>query len=168
MWRAIIPSGIGVASFAIIYTAYALLGSAVTLSPVAIVETVTSMTKGLLTALAVMLVCTIIPVAQILLAPFGPFLGGYFGIRSVDVQGRTPLAAAILFGCVVGAVSAAILVVIAAVITFAAPLPVRLVILTWIAVAVFSGYVAGMSALGGLYRLMKMQPPATTPSPEAG
>ena len=122
MWRAIIPSGIGVASFAIIYTAHSLSGSAVTLPPVfAIGETVISMTKGLLTALAVMLVCTIIPVAQILLAPFGPFLGGYFGIRSVDVQGRTPLAAATLFGCVVGAVSAAILVVIAAVVTFARP-----------------------------------------------
>ena len=52
------------------------------------------MTKGLLTALAVMLICTVIPVAQVLLAPFGPFLGAYFGIRSVAVDAERPLVAA--------------------------------------------------------------------------
>ena len=115
------------------------------------------MAKGVLTALAVMLVCTIIPIAQVLLAPFGPFLGAYFGIRSITVGNHTPLLTAAIFGSAVGAASAAILLVIAVVITLAAPIPGRFIILTWIAVAVFSAYVAGMSTLGGLYRLMKTQ-----------
>lgn len=115
------------------------------------------MTKGLLTTLAVMLICTVIPVAQVLLAPFGPFLGAYFGIRSYDIGDRTPLLAATIFGCVVGMASAAILAVIAIALTLALSMPSRLIILTWIAVAVFASYVAGMSTLGGLYRLMKTQ-----------
>lgn len=118
---------------------------------------VAAMTKGLLTALGVMLVCTIIPVAQFLLAPFGPFLGAYFGIRSVDTDGATPLVAAAKFGAVVGTASGIILVAIALILTLALPMSGRFVALTWIAVAVFATYVAGMSTLGGLYRLMKMR-----------
>ena len=113
------------------------------------------MAKGLLTALGVMLVCAIIPVAQFLLAPFGPFLGAYFGIRCVDTSGSTPLVAATKFGVVVGAASGSILVVIAVILTAVLPMPGKFVALTWIAVAVFATYVAGMSTLGGLYRLMK-------------
>ena len=113
------------------------------------------MARGLLTALGVMLVCTIIPVAQFLLAPFGPFLGAYFGIRWVDTSGSPPLVAAAKFGAMVGAVSAIILVVIAVILTAVVPMPGRFVVLTWIAVAVFATYVAGMSTLGGLYRLIK-------------
>ena len=126
------------------------------------------MAKGVLTALAVMLICTVIPVAQFLLAPFGPFLGAYFGIRSVDVGDRAPLLAATWFGCVVGAVSALILAAIALIVTLAFPIPGRFVALTWIAVAVFSAYVAGMSTLGGLYRLIKTQTAATAPASETG
>ena len=125
------------------------------------------MARGLLTALGVMLVCTIIPVAQFLLAPFGPFLGAYFGIRSVDTSGSPPLMAAAKFGAVVGAVSALILVVIAVILTAVVPMPGRFVVLTWIAVAVFATYVAGMSTLGGLYRLMKARTAAVTASAEA-
>ncbi len=126
------------------------------------------MAKGILTALAVMLVCTIIPIAQVLLAPFGPFLGAYFGIRSITVGNHTPLLTAAIFGSAVGAASAAILVVIAVIITLAAPIPGRFIILTWIAVAVFSAYVAGMSTLGGLYRLMKTQSAAAITASESG
>ncbi len=126
------------------------------------------MAKGVLTALAVMLICTVIPIAQVLLAPFGPFLGAYFGIRSVDVGDRAPLVAATYFGCAVGIASALILAAIALVVTLALPIPGRFVALTWIAVAVFSAYVAGMSTLGGLYRLIKTQTAATAPASETG
>ena len=125
------------------------------------------MAKGLLTALGVMLVCTIIPVAQFLLAPFGPFLGAYFGIRSVDTTGSAPLVAAAKFGAVVGAASAVILALIAVILMAVVPVPGKFVILTWIAVAVFATYVAGMSTLGGLYRLMKTRSAALTTPAEA-
>ena len=118
------------------------------------------MLKALLATHAVMLVCTIIPVAQLLLAPFGPFLGAYYGIRWVDTGQATPLAAAAKFGCAVGAVSALILTAIAIAITLTLlnlDLPPRFVILTWIAVGVFTLYVAGMSLLGAMYRLVKTQ-----------
>lgn len=122
------------------------------------------MTKGLLTALGIMLICTVVPVAQLLLAPFGPFLGAYFGIRDVDTAGEQPLLAAAKFGAVVGAAATAILVLIAIVLTAVLDMPTRFVILTWIAVVVFSAYVAVMSALGGLYRLMKQWTAAQTTS----
>jgi len=127
------------------------------------------MTKGIFTTLAVMLICTVIPIANVLLAPFGPFIGAYYGIRSVDAGDRTPLVAATVFGCVVGVASALILAVIALVLTFAFLDDRRYIILAWIAVAVFSAYVAGMSTLGGLYRLMKTQTAAVAaPTVEAG
>lgn len=126
------------------------------------------MLKGLATTLAVMLICTVIPIAQVLLAPFGPFIGAYYGIRSVDVGDRAPLLAATIFGCVVGVASALILVVIALILTFAWLDDHRYIILTWIAVAVFSFYVTGMSTLGGLYRLMKIQSAVASPTVEAG
>ena len=129
------------------------------------------MLKALLATHAVMLVCTIIPVAQLLLAPFGPFLGAYYGIRWVDTGQATPLAAAAKFGCAVGAVSALILTAIALILTLAIDLPPRFVILTWIAVGVFTLYVAGMSLLGAMYRLVKTQTAAgnapATPSTAA-
>ena len=125
------------------------------------------MAKGLLTALGVMLICTIIPVAQFLLAPFGPFLGAYFGIRSVDTTGSAPLVAAAKFGAVVGAASAVILALTAVILMAVVPMPGKFVILTWIAVAVFATYVAGMSTLGGLYRLMKTRSAALTTPAEA-
>ena len=84
---------------------------------------VARMLKALLATHAVMLVCTIIPVAQLLLAPFGPFLGAYYGIRWVDTGQATPLAAAAKFGCAVGAVSALILTAIALILTLAIDLP---------------------------------------------
>ena len=124
------------------------------------------MAKGVLTTLAVMLICTVIPIAQALLAPFGPFLGAYFGIRYVDLGDRAPLLAATWFGCVVGAASALILAAIAITLTLALPMPGRFIALTWIAVAVFSAYVTGMSTLGGLYRLMKTQNAAAVPASE--
>ena len=124
------------------------------------------MAKGVLTTLAVMLICTVIPIAQALLAPFGPFLGAYFGIRYVDLGDRAPLLAATWFGCVVGAASALILAAIAIILTLALPMPGRFIALTWIAVAVFSAYVTGMSTLGGLYRLMKTQNAAVVPASE--
>lgn len=122
------------------------------------------MTKGLLTALGVMLICTVAPVAQLILAPFGPFLGAYFGIRDVDTSGEPPLLAAAKFGAVIAAAAAAILVAIAIILTAVLDLPARFVILTWIAVAVFSAYVAVMSTLGGLYRLIKQRTAAQTAS----
>ena len=125
------------------------------------------MAKGLLTALGVMLICTIIPVAQFLLAPFGPFLGAYFGIRSVDTTGSAPLVAAAKFGAVVGAASAVILALTAVILMAVVPMPGKFVILTWIAVAVFATYVAGMSTLGGLYRLLKTRSAALTTPAEA-
>ena len=118
------------------------------------------MLKALLATHAVMLLCAVIPVAQLLLAPFGPFLGAYYGIRWVDTGQATPLAAAAKFGCAVGAVSALILTAIAIAITLTLlnlDLPPRFVILTWIAVGVFTLYVAGMSLLGAMYRLVKTQ-----------
>ncbi len=122
------------------------------------------MTKGLLIALGVMLICAVVPVAQLFLAPFGPFLGAYFGIRDVDTSGDQPLRAAARFGAVIAVVAAAILVVIAIILTAALDLPAKFVILTWIAVAVFAAYVAVMSTLGGLYRLMKQRTAAPTAS----
>ena len=115
------------------------------------------MIRGLLTALGVMFICAALPVAQVALAPFGPFLGAYFGIRAVDTGGQRPLLAATRFGCVVAGASGVILVVIAVVLMLTLALPPRLLVLLWIAVGVFTLYVAGMSTLGGMYRLVKMQ-----------
>ena len=124
------------------------------------------MTKGLLTALGVMLICTVAPAAQLLLAPFGPFLGAYFGIRSVNTEGEPPLAAAAKFGGAVAVASAVILVAIAVILLSVMDVPGKFIILTWIAVVVFSGYVAVMSILGGLYRLMKQRNAAAATSAE--
>ena len=126
------------------------------------------MVRGLLTALGVMFICAALPVAQALLAPFGPFLGAYFGIRWVDTGGRGPLGAAVRFGCVVAGASGIILIVIAVILMLTLALPPRFLVLLWIAVVVFTLYVAGMSTLGGMYRLVKMQAAAGAKAPATG
>ena len=115
------------------------------------------MLKGLLTALAVMLGCTVAPIAQLLLAPFGPFIGAYLGMRYVDTRGARSLAVAIRFGIWLGAVSAVILVVIALAMMLIFEMPGKYVALLWSGVVVFAVYVVGMGTLGALYRLMKAQ-----------
>ena len=115
------------------------------------------MFKGLLTALAVMLGCTVVPIAQLLLAPFGPFIGAYLGMRYVDTRGARSLAVAIRFGIWLGAVSAVILVLIALAMLFTIEMPGKYVALLWSAVVVFAAYVVGMGTLGAWYRLAKAQ-----------
>jgi hypothetical protein len=126
------------------------------------------MAKGLLTALAAMMVCTVIPIAQLFLAPFGPFIGAYFGIKYVDTRGARPLAAAATFGAWLGAASALILILIALALMSTVDMAGRFVVLTWLAVAVFSFYVATMGTLGAWYRLVKSTVPAASTAPELG
>jgi hypothetical protein len=126
------------------------------------------MSKGLLTALAVMLACTIIPVAQCLLAPLGPFIGAYFGMKYVAWSGDSYLATAAKFGVSLGVVSAAVLVIVAVALTYAIDMPTRFIVLTWIAVAVFATYVASMGTLGAFYRMMKQQNRAAAATIEVG
>jgi hypothetical protein len=78
------------------------------------------------------------------------------------------LPAAATFGAWLGAASALILILIALALMSTVDMAGRFVVLTWLAVAVFSFYVATMGTLGAWYRLVKSTVPAALTAPELG
>ena len=117
------------------------------------------MIKGVFVAFGIMVVLALIPIVHFAGIPFGPFLGGYFGITSADGDSRSPVRKSMIFGALLGllvflvsAAAAAILIVITG----------WNVWFLWGFVAVFTLYSWSMGGLGAMYsQLNRAKPPAT-------
>jgi hypothetical protein len=110
------------------------------------------MVKGVLVGFAIMIVLALIPIVHIAGIPFGPFIGGYYGISaagdSIASPGRKALLFAIGTGILMGVVLA-ISAAIATIVSGVAPL------LIWGGVWVFTFYYASMAGLGAWYAELK-------------
>ena len=111
------------------------------------------MTRGLFIALTIMAGCGVLPLIQ----AFGPFIAGYFGIRSVPAGDATSMVVAVKFGALVGAAAAAILVTAALIVMLTINMPNHIGALMWIGVGVAASYAASMCGLGALYQLRKLE-----------
>ena len=113
------------------------------------------MIKGVFLAAGIMVLLAVIPVVNLVGAPFGPFIGGYYGILSV--RGGWPHAAkSLAFGCLLGLLVVLTLVVVAVALTLALDLSQRFTLLLWIGAAVYTLYATSMAALGSMYRQLRV------------
>lgn len=133
------------------------------------------MLKGILLALGIMVLLMLIPIVDFVGIPFGPFIGAYYGMASVrastgEVFPPGPPSGAqigafaikgVIFGGVLGLLVSMILVVVGVILMLTIDLSGRFILLLWLAVVVFTMYVATMAAMGAMYsqiRAAKAQP----------
>ena len=110
------------------------------------------MIKGVLIGFVIIIILAVIPIVHIAGIPFGPFIGGYYGISSVRDSTATPGRKALIFGIWTGLLMGVALVIsaiIATVVSGVMPL------LIWGGVWVFTFYYASMSGLGAWYAELK-------------
>ena len=110
------------------------------------------MIKGVLVAFAIMLVLALIPVVHFVGIPFGPFIGGYFGITSVGGNSRSRAVTALAFGGLLGLIVFLVSVAVATALTVTTGLNL---VLVWAAVVIVTLYTSSMGALGAMYSLLR-------------
>ena len=110
------------------------------------------MIKGVLVALGIMVVLALIPVVHFVGIPFGPFIGGYFGISSSGDSSLPNAPRALIFGSLLGMFMLLFWGLIAVIATLLFDVSNLLV---WGVVAVLTFYTASMGALGAMYSLLK-------------
>ena len=110
------------------------------------------MIKGVLIGFVIIIILAVIPIVHIAGIPFGPFIGGYYGISSVRDNTSTPGRKALVFGVWTGILMVAILVISAIVATVVSEV---MPLLIWGGVWVFTFYYASMSGLGAWYAELK-------------
>ena len=115
------------------------------------------MIKGVFLALGIMVLLALIPVVDFIGIPFGPFIGGYYGISSAQPHGGSYAIRSVVFGSLLGLLVLLILVVVATSLTVTIDLSQRFTWLLWLAAVVFVLYTASMGALGTWYRQLKTE-----------
>ena len=105
------------------------------------------MVKGVFIALGIMLVLAVIPIVHFVGIPFGPFIGGYFGI-SASSSGGSQAVKSLIFGALLGTMIFVALAAAALILTVTTDLNVALV---WLVAGFLTMYAASMSSLGALY-----------------
>ncbi len=115
------------------------------------------MIKGVLLAAGIMVLLALIPVVNLVGAPFGPFVGGYYGILSVRGGNWSYAVRSLAFGGLLGLLVVTVLTVVAVALMLTLDLSQRFVILLWIGVAVYTLYSGSMAALGSMYRQLRAE-----------
>ena len=110
------------------------------------------MIKGVLVGFAIIIILAIIPIVHIAGIPFGPFIGGYYGISYTRHSIATPGRKALMFGMWTGVLMGIVLVISAIVATAVSGV---MPLLIWGGVWVFTFYYASMSGLGAWYAELK-------------
>ena len=106
------------------------------------------MVKGVLIGFGIIIVLALIPIVHIAAIPFGPFIGGYYGISSARDSQGSPGRKALVFGVWTGFL---MLIVLAVAATFATVYSGVMPLLIWGGVSIFTFYYASMSGLGAWY-----------------
>ena len=108
------------------------------------------MIKGVLFAFAIMVVLALIPIVHFVGIPFGPFIGGYFGITSARGNPRSRVLNALVFGVLLGLLVFLVSAAVTAILTALLGLN-SILIWVWVGVVVFTFYTSSMGALGAMY-----------------
>ena len=106
------------------------------------------MVKGVFVALGIIFVLAVIPIEHFVGIPFGPFIGGYFGISAAASRTETYAVKSLMFGALLGAMVLVLLAAVAVVLTVTTDLPPAIV---WLVAVFLTMYFASMSSLGALY-----------------
>ena len=106
------------------------------------------MVKGVLIGFGIIIVLALIPIVHIAGIPFGPFIGGYYGISSARDSQGSPGRKALVFGVWTGFL---MLIVLAVAATFATVYSGVMPLLIWGGVSIFTFYYASISGLAAWY-----------------
>jgi|TARA_B100000809_G_scaffold16725_1_gene14981 hypothetical protein len=110
------------------------------------------MVKGVLIGFGIMIVLAVIPIVHLVGIPFGPFIGGYYGISAASDSTASAGRKALLFGVWTGVLMGVVLVIAAAIATMVSGVTPLLI---WGGVWVFTFYYATMAGLGAWYAELK-------------
>ena len=110
------------------------------------------MIKGVLVAFGIMVVLALIPIVHFIGIPFGPFVGGYFGISAAGESTMPNQVRALTFGFLLGLVVFLVCAVVGAVLTIFTDINLLLI---WGGAAVLTFYTVSMGALGAMYSLLR-------------
>ena len=113
------------------------------------------MVKGVFVALGIMVLLALIPIVDVIGIPFGPFIGGYYGIAAARPHTGSYAFKSIVFGSLLGLVVLLVLVAVGAGLTASVDLSRRFTWLLWLAIVVFTLYTASMGALGAMYSQLR-------------
>ena len=108
--------------------------------------------KGVLVGFGIMLILALIPVVHFVGIPFGPFIGGYFGITAAGGYSPTPAKRALVFGGLLGSIVLLTTATAATVLTLLTDLNA---LWLWAPVAGFTFYTSSMGALGAMYSQLR-------------
>ena len=127
------------------------------------------MVKGVFVAFGIMLVLAVIPIVHFVGIPFGPFIGGYFGISAASSSTRSYAVKSLIFGTLLGGMVFVVLAAVAVALMLTTGLNL---VLVWLVVVVLTMYTASMGALGALYAQLRAAekdsaPQAPLPAAEA-
>ena len=110
------------------------------------------MVKGVLIGFGIMIILAVIPIVHIAGIPFGPFIGGYYGISAASDSTASAGRKALLFSLWTGVLMGVVLVIAAAIATAVSGV---MPLLIWGGVWVFTFYYATMAGLGAWYAELK-------------
>jgi hypothetical protein len=108
--------------------------------------------KGVLVGFGIMLLLALIPIVHFVGIPFGPFIGGYFGITAAGGYSPAPAKRALVFGGLLGLIILVTTATSAVVLTFLTDLNPWLI---WLPVVGFTFYTSSMGALGAMYSQLR-------------
>ena len=110
------------------------------------------MIKGVLVGFGIMLLLALIPIVHFVGIPFGPFIGGYFGITSAASYSGSNFTKALVFGSLLGALVLLAGSGVGLILTMVFGFNLLLVL---IVAAAFSLYTVSMGALGAMYAQLR-------------
>ena len=112
------------------------------------------MFKGVLISFGIIIILAVIPIVHIAGIPFGPFIGGYYGITSARDSSSSAGRKAFIFGIWTGVLMGVVLAIAAVIANIVSGV---MTLLIWGGVCVFTFYYATMSGLGAWYSELKVR-----------
>ena len=112
------------------------------------------MVKGVLVGFGIMIVLALIPIVHFAGIPFGPFIGGYYGVSAARDSTSSPGRKALAFGGWTGVLMGGVLVISGVIVTAVTGVSP---ILIWLLVCVATFYYASMAGLGAWYGELKVR-----------
>ena len=116
---------------------------------------VRAMIKGVLIGFAIMLILAVVPIVHFIGIPFGPFIGGYYGISAATDNQGNPGRKALIFGAWTSLLSLIAAAIIIAIVDSVFDPGGNLRIILWGVVIVVPFYYGSMSGLGVWYAELK-------------
>ena len=109
------------------------------------------MVKGVLIGFVIMLILAIVPIVHFIGIPFGPFIGGYYGISAATDNQGNPGRKALIFGAWTSLLALSVAAIIIAIVDSVFDPGGNLRGILWGVVIVVPFYYGSMSGLGVWY-----------------